>query len=328
MKTRPSTPCAQLARLAVGCVVLATVAAAQAQEPWKPTRPITLVVPYSPGGGIDATARAAAKQLSVVWGQSVVVENLPGADGLIGARRVIEGKPDGYTLLIQVPALLLTKYTPGFSGPDPVTRLEPITVISRASNAVVISGKLPAKTMQEFVQYCKTSTTPCSFATGDTTGKFFSQKLIVEAGIPNAIVVNYKGGGALVADLLSNTVNVAFSGLVPTLPHHKQGTLRIVATTGTKRTATTPDIPTAVEAGLTEYISENWVALFAAKGTPTHIVNGVADAVKDAVRDPDLIKTLAGLSAEPIGSTPTVFRAQLQEEEQRTAVMAKRYPLN
>ena len=327
MKTIISKSRLALAFLSACCVQLGT-SSVQAQGTWKPTRPVIIVVPFSPGGGIDATARAAAKQLSVIWGQSVVVENLPGADGVIGARRVIDSKQDGHTLLIQAPSLLLTKYTPDFSGPDPVTRLEPISIISKASNAIVISGKLGAKTLPEFIQYCRTSATPCSFATGDVTGKFFSQKLIVEAGIPNAILVNYKGGGALLADLMSNVVNVGFSGLYPTLPHHKRGTLKIMATTGLKRTSAVPDIPTALEAGLTEYISENWVALFASKGTPPNIINGVADAVQEAVRDPETVKAIMGLSAEPIGSTTAAFNTQLQDEVQRIAVMAKKYPLN
>ena len=311
----------------IGCIQSTSFNLA-AQIAWKPTKQVTIVVPYSPGGGIDATARAAAKQLSVIWGHPVVVENLPGADGAIGGRRVMESRQDGHTLLIQVPALLLSKYTPGFAGPDPLSRLEPVTVISKASNAVVISGKLQSKSLPEFIHYCKTSLNPCSFATGDTTGKFFMKKFVVEADIPNAIIVNYKGGGALVADLLSNNVNVAFTGLYPTLPHHKIGTMRILVTTGVKRAASTPDVSTAIEAGLPDFVSENWVALFAPKGTPSNIINGVADAVREAVTDPETIKVLVSLSAEPIVLTPAAFQLQLQEEVQRTAIMARKYPLD
>src|SRR5687768_6509057 len=184
MRATSSRTKSALALLMACCAQLGTTGA-EAQATWKPTRPVTFVVPYSVGGGIDATARAAAKQLSVIWGQPVVIENLPGADGIIGARKVITSQQDGYTLLVQVPALLLSKYTPGFSGEDPVPQLEPISIISKSSNALTISGKLAAKTLPEFIQYCKTSPTPCSFATGDTTGKFFLQKFVVEAGIPN-----------------------------------------------------------------------------------------------------------------------------------------------
>jgi len=313
--------------LFMACCAQFGATSAQAQTTWKPTRPVTLIVPYSVGGGIDAAARTAAKQLSVIWGQPVVIENLPGADGVIGARKVIASKQDGYTLLVQVPALLLSKYTPGFSGEDPVSQLEPISIISRSSNALTISGKLAAKTLPEFIQYCKTSPTPCSFATGDTTGKFFLQKFVVEAGIPNAIMVNYKGGGALIGDLLTNTVNMGFTGLFSTLPQQKAGAVKILVTTGRRRTPSTPEIPTAVETGLTDFISENWVSLFAPKGTPDNIVQGVADAVREAVKDPETAKALLGMAAEPVGSTPASFGAELREDEQRTAVMAKKYPL-
>ena len=128
-------------------------AAVQAQTVWKPDRPVALVVPYSPGGGTDATARAVSRQLSVQWGQSVVVENMPGADGLIGTRRVIEARPDGYTLLLQVPSVVLMKYTPGMKGLDPLARLEPVTVVAQAPNAFVVSAKLPVKTLPELFEY-------------------------------------------------------------------------------------------------------------------------------------------------------------------------------
>jgi Tripartite tricarboxylate transporter family receptor len=105
---------------------LLSVVSAQAQVAWKPERTVSFVVPYAPGGGTDATARAGSRQLSVQWSQSVVVENMPGADGLIGTRRVIEARSDGYTLLFQVPSLVLIKYTPGMKGLDPLARLEPI----------------------------------------------------------------------------------------------------------------------------------------------------------------------------------------------------------
>jgi len=313
--------------LLIVCCTQFGIMEAHAEATWTPARPVTLIVPYSVGGGIDATARAAAKQLSVIWGQPVLIENLPGADGMIGARRVIASKQDGYTLLVQVPALLLSKYTPGFSGPDPVAQLEPISIISKSSNALTINGKIAATTLTEFIQHCKTSTTPCSFATGDTTGKFFLQKFVVEAGIPNAIMVNYKGGGALISDLMTNVVNMGFTGLYSTLPQQKVGAVKILVTTGKKRAPSAPEIPTAVESGLTDFISENWVSLFAPKGTPDNIVQSVAEAVREAVKDPETANALLSMSAEPIGSTPAAFTVELRDEEQRTAVMAKKYPL-
>ena len=135
---------------------LLSAASAQAQVVWKPERTVSFVVPYAPGGGTDATARAVSRQLSVQWSQSVVVENMPGADGLIGTRRVMEARPDGYTLLFQVPSLVLMKYTPGMKGLDPLARLEPITAVAQAPNAFVVNAKLPVTTLPELFQYCRT----------------------------------------------------------------------------------------------------------------------------------------------------------------------------
>ncbi len=321
--TRPPTP-AVLA-LAAFC---ALAHAAQAQPVWRPDHPLTLIVPYAAGGGTDATARAVSKQLGVIWNQPVVVENMPGADGLIGTRRVMEARPDGYTLLLQVPSIVVTKYTPGLKGIDPLARLEPVTAVSQSPAAVVVSAKLPVKTFDEFIRYCRAAAQPCSLGTGESTARISAKQLAAEAGLPNLIVVNYRGTGAIVSDMIANNVNMAFTGITAALPHYKAGTLKILATQGPRRAAALPEVPTTAEAGYPQFQSVTWFGLFAPKGTPANVTQGIVAALHEAVKDADVQKTIAAAGAEPVVNAPSEFAAQVRDESERMAALVKRYPLD
>lgn len=321
-------PTAQRARTVIALAAALSLApAAMAQAAWRPDRPVTLVVPYAAGGGTDATARAVSKQLGAIWGQPVVVENMPGADGLIGTRRVMEAKANGYTLLLQVPSIVVTRYQPGLKGIDPLARLEPVTAVSQSPAAVVVSAKLPVKTFGEFIQYCRTAAQPCSLATGEATARVSAKQLAAEAGLPNLIVVNYKGTGAIVTDMISNNVNMAFTGITAALPHYKAGTLKILATQGPKRAAALPEVPTTAEAGYPQFQSVTWFGLFAPKGTPADVTQGIVSALRDAVKDAEVQKTIALAGAEPVVNTPAAFAAQVHDESARMAALVKLYPL-
>lgn len=311
----------------VALAAAALAISAHAQAVWKPTHPVTLVVPYSAGGGTDATARAVAKQLGVLWGQPVVVENMPGADGLIGSRRVMEAKADGHTLLLQVPAIVLTKYMPGLKGIDPLARLTPVTAVSQSAAAIVASAKLPVKTLAELFQFCKAAATPCSLASGESLARISGKQLADEAGIANLITVNYRGTGAIVTDMIANNVNFSFTGITAALPHHKAGTLRILATQGTKRAAALPDVPTTAEAGFPQFRSVTWFGLFAPRETPRAATEGIVAALREAVKDADVQKAIAAAGAEPVVNSPDEFAAQVQHESERLGALVKRYPL-
>ena len=302
-------------------------AQAQAQAAWKPTRPVTIVVPYVAGGGTDATARATAKLLGEQWGQPVLVENLPGADGLIGTRRVTESKPDGHTLLLQTPAIVLTKHAPAFKGIDPLARLVPVTNIAQSPGVIVANGKFPASTLPELISYCKTAATPCSMGTGENVAKLFGRQMQAEA-LPDLIVVNYKGTAAIITDMIANNVNFAVTGVASALPHQKAGTLKIVASQGMRRSSGAPDVRTVIETGLPQYEYTTWFGLFAAKGTPPAVTQGIYAAVHEAMRSPDLQKAIAAAGAEPLVNTPDEFAAQVRKEDERFTALAKRFPLD
>ena len=306
---------------------LLSAASAQAQVAWKPERTVSFVVPYAPGGGTDATARAVSRQLSVQWSQSVVVENMPGADGLIGTRRVMEARPDGYTLLFQVPSLVLMKYTPGMKGLDPLARLEPITAVAQAPNAFVVNAKLPVTTLPELFQFCRTAPKPCSMGAGENIARYSGKRLVAEAGVPELIVINYRGTSAIVPDLIAGNVDFAFTGINAALEYHKAGTLRFVATQGKKRAAALPNVLTTAESGYPQYDSVSWFGLFAPKETSALIVQSIAEAVREAVKNPDVLRSILAAAAEPVANTPVEFAAQVHEEDKKMGELAKLYPL-
>lgn len=318
----------RLLATALAAAALAAPAYALAQTAaWKPDRPVTIVVPYVPGGGTDASARATAKLLGEQWGQPVLVANMPGADGLIGTRKVTEAKPDGYTLLLQTPAIVLTKHAPSFTGTDPLASLVPITNIAQSPGVIVANGKFPATSLPELIKYCKTAATPCSMGTGENVAKLFGQQLKAEA-LPNLIVANYKGTAAIITDMIANNVNFAVTGVASALPHQKAGTLKIVANQGTHRFSGAPEVRTVVETGMPQYEYTTWFGLFAPKGTPPEITRSIYAAVREAMRQPELQKAIASAGAEPLVNTPDEFAAQVRKEDERFTALAKRYPLN
>jgi tripartite-type tricarboxylate transporter receptor subunit TctC len=304
---------------------LGAAAAVQAQTPWKPDKQVTIVVPYSPGGGTDAQSRAVARELQKIWGQTVIVDNTAGADGLIGTRKVIEAKPDGYTLLVQLNSLTLLKHLPTFKGTDPVTQLTPVSAFASLPGVFVASAKLPVKTVAEATRHCKAQ--PCSFGTTENVARLQAQMYKAETGIDNLVVVNYKGGGQLITDLVANNVNVAIMGITAALPHYKSGALRILASAGKKRSPVLPDVPSAEEAGMPAMDEPVWYGIFAPKDTPANIVQGVAAAVREAVKAEDVKKTFAVLGSDAIGNTPAEFAAMVKAEGDRMGALVKRFPI-
>ena len=323
--TQLTRRCALLA-VAAALLCAASPPAALAQQPaWKPTRPVTIIVPYSPGGGTDVMARQLSKELSRRWEQPVNVENYPGADGLIGSRRAIEAKPDGHTLLVQLPSLVLIRHLPNFKGVDPVTQLMPVSAFSVLSGVYVANTAIPGNTLGEVLRHCNTAPKPCSFGTTENTARLRMKMLAVE--IPSMIVVNYKGGGQLITDLMGNSVNVGSMGYTAVIPHMKSGTLKVLMTSGKLRSPVLPDVPTATESGFPQMTGETWYGLFAPLGTPTTITQSVAAAVREALKDPALLKSFAVLGASPIGNTPEEFAKLIREEDEQLTALVRRFPI-
>jgi tripartite-type tricarboxylate transporter receptor subunit TctC len=319
---------ASLRRRAVAALALAAcVPVAAIAADWKPDHPVTLVVPYSPGGGTDAQTRVVAKELQQIWGQPVIVENVPGADGVIGTRKVIDAKPNGLTLLVQLPSLTLIKHLPTFKGIDPLAQLVPVSAFSALPGVVTANAALPVKSMEQLVRYCKSAATPCSVGTTENMARLQARILGEESALPTLVVANYKGGGQMITDLVANNISFAIAGSTAVMPFVKTGALRVVMTMGDKRSAVLPDVPSAIEAGFASFDATTWYGLFAPKGTPAEIQQGIAAAVREAVKSEDVRKSLSTIGAEPVGSTPAEFTAMVQREARRIEAQVKRFPL-
>jgi tripartite-type tricarboxylate transporter receptor subunit TctC len=319
-------PC-MAALSAVAAVAAASLPVGAAAAGWKPDHPVTMVVPYAAGGGTDAQARVVAKELSQLWGQPVVVENLGGADGLIGTRRVIDAKPNGLTLLVQLPSITLIRHLPSFKGTDPVSQLVPVSAFSTLPGVVAANAAMPVATMTEMVRHCKTASPPCSLGTTENMARLQARMLSEESALPNLIVANYKGGGQLITDLVANNISFAISGSTAVLPHVRSGALKVIMTMGNKRSSILPDVPTAIEQGFASFDSTTWYGIFVPKGTPAEIQQGIASALREAAKSEAVRKAFATLGAEPLGNTPAEFAAMVQRDREHADALAKRFPL-
>lgn len=314
-----------LASIAIAVTLVGGLARAQSPAPWKPDRPVTIVVPYSPGGGTDTLARFLSKELARLWGQPVNVENNAGADGLIGTRRVIEAKPDGYTLLVQLPSLTLNSHLPGFKGADPAKQLVPISVFATLSGVLVANAAIPGANALEVMRNCRTAAKPCTLGTTENTARLQGQQLLVD--YPSTIIVNYKGGGQLITDLVGNSLNMALMGYTAVIPHMKSSSLKLLFSAGRTRSPVLPDVPTAAEAGFPQLESETWYGLFAPLATPQPVIDSVAAAIREAVKSEAYLKSVALLGGVPGGNSPAEFAALVRSDGERFAALVRQFPI-
>ncbi|MES2716222.1 MAG: tripartite tricarboxylate transporter substrate binding protein [Pseudomonadota bacterium] len=304
----------------------AAPAAAPAQPAWKPSRTVSLIVPYSPGGGVDAMARQVARELQAQWGQTVLVENVPGAGGLLGTRRVLDAAPDGHTLLVQIPSLLVIRHTPMYKGADPASRLLPVSAYALTAGVYAAHAAVPARNWAELKRHCNAAPKPCSFGTTENIARVRLKML--EAEIPSMIVVNYKGGGQLVNDLIGGNVDIGMMGYTAIAPHVKAGTVKVLMSTGASRSPTLPEVQTTVEAGLPHLVSETWYGLFAPQGTPPAVVMSIAAGVREAVKSEATRTLFASLASTTLSTTPEDFAKLVHDEDLRISALVKKYPLD
>jgi tripartite-type tricarboxylate transporter receptor subunit TctC len=310
-------------RIAVACLLLAAAAPALSQS--YPGKPIRLVVPWPPTGTVDILGRTLGQKLSENLGQSVLVENRAGANGIIGSEAVARSAPDGYTLLVEnitghaINATLQSKMP--F---DSMRDFAHVSLLAWVPNGVVSLPSLPAKTIQELIALAKArpgQLTYASFGIGSSahlTGELFK----IMAGV-DMLHVPYKGGQPAIADVLAGQVSIYIPVLPSVVQLSKANRLRLLAVTGAKRSAAMPDVPTVEESGLPGFEASNWFGLMVAAGTPTDIVSRLnAEALK-ALQTPDLREKLAALGFEVQSSTPQQFTALLRSETEKWAKVVK-----
>ena len=273
-----------------------------------PTRPIRIVVPFSPGGAVDGPTRLIAQELGKRLGQPVVVENKPGAGATIGTDVVAKAPPDGYTLLLasQTNAISATLYR---QLPfDPIEDFTPITLIGREPGVVVVHPSVPARTLQEFIAYVKAHPGKVDYASsGNGSGQHLFAALLASKTGMKMNHVPYRGSGQATTDLLSGVVAMAIPGTAGMVGHIKSGKLRALAVTGAKRSPQLPDVPTVIESGVPGYEAYVWMGLLAPKGTPRPIVERLQHDVVAVLGEDEVKAYMAKAGIEIVGSSSEGF---------------------
>ena len=288
-----------------------------------PTRPITIVVPFPPGGAADLLGRLMADKLAAAFGQPVIVQNKPGATGNIGAELVANAKPDGYTLLsTPPPPLVINKLVLPRLPFDPA-QFVPITVIAGAPNVLVANAKLRADSVSELIALARAQ--PGKLNYGSTgpggTPHLTAEWLKSELGV-QITHVPYTGNAAYAA-LIAGDVDVMFANLADAGPHLRSGKMKPLATAGATRSAALPGTPALAEM-VPGFVSTTWFAVVAPPGTPRAIAERLSAAFNDALRQPDVAARLAEVHFEPIGGSPARTAAFLDEETQRWSTVIRR----
>jgi len=302
--------------IAAALLALAGVAVAQGAYPG---RPVTLVVPFPPGGGTDTGARIVAQKLGAKWGQTVIVENKGGAAGMIGADMVAKAKPDGYTLLMG--NIGTQAINPGLYKKmpyDAATAFVPITLVAELPLAMMVNPAVPAKTAREFIALAKREPGKLSYSSSGAGGApHLAAEMFKEATATFIVHVPYRGGGPAIGDLIAGHVQLSFMTVLEASGHIKAGKLRALAVTGSQRVPALPEVPTLAEAALPGFNSISWIGVLAPAGTPKEIVDKVASDVREVLASDDVKLKLIELGAVPAGTTPAQFQALIASDRKR-----------
>ena len=294
---------------------VALAAAAQACAQSYPTRPVRVVVGFTPGGGVDINARLLAAKLSELLGQQLVVENKPGAGTNIANELVAKSAPDGYTLLFTSPAVAINMSLYRNPPYDALRDFAGVSVFSESTNLLVVPAALPAQSVKDLVAMAKEKPGALNYSSaGQGTTQHLAGELFKLRTGTSIVHVPYKGSAPAMTALIAGDVQLGFINPVAAGPHVASGRLRALAVAGAKRTALFPDVPTMKEAGFPGVEVALWYGLLAPKQTPREIVQALAGAVAKATRDEEVKKRLAADGAVPVGNTPDEFDRQLKED--------------
>jgi tripartite-type tricarboxylate transporter receptor subunit TctC len=290
-----------------------------------PSRPIRIVVPFSPGGAVDGPMRAIAEQLGRRLKQQVIIENKPGAGATIGSESVAKAAPDGYTLLLasQTNAISATLYA-GRLGFNPIDDFAGVSLLGREPGALVVHPSLPVKNVAELVALAKAQPGTLDYASsGNGSGQHLFMAMFASMAGIQLTHVPYKGSGQAVTDLLAGTVPMAVPGAAAMVKHVRAGKLRALATTGVARAAQLPEVPTLAESGFAGYSAYVWMGLLAPKGTPQPIIDKLHAELKATLATPEVVGYMGEAGIEIVGSSPAEMDTYFREERDRWARIVK-----
>jgi len=296
--------------------LLASTMAAIAQPTAYPTKPIRIVVAYTPAGATDILARTIGQKLTEAWGQAVIIDNRPGANGNIGTEYAAKATPDGYTLL------MVTAGTHGINpglyrklGFDAVKDFAPVSLVAMVPNVFVVNNGVPSKDLKEFIAYAKANQGKLNYGSpGNGSTAHLSMELFKSMTGIQMVHVPYKGSAGVLADLIGGQIVVTMDNMPPYVPQVKAGKIRALAVSPARRSPALPDVPTVAEAGVPGYDSGAWFGLVAPANTPKDLVAKLSREIARILKLPDVSARLADLGAESVGGTPEQFSAHIKAE--------------
>lgn len=305
---------ALLALAGLGLTAHAQPAAAE----W-PNKPIRWVVPFPPGGAMDAIARTLGEKAAKSLGQPFVIENKPGAGGNIGADFVAKQPGDGYTMMITSIGMATNKPLYGKLSYDPVKDFAPVSLLAVVPNVLVTNATQPdVKNVKDVIAAARSAPGKLTYASaGNGTSIHLAGEVFTSLANVDMLHIPYKGSGPAVADLLGGQINYMFDSITSARPHIQSGKLRALGVTTAKRSSTLPEVPTLAEAGVPGYEVSPWFAVFMPASTPKAIVGKLNKALLAAMKDPDVVKRFETIGAEPVGSTPDELAKHLARESER-----------
>jgi tripartite-type tricarboxylate transporter receptor subunit TctC len=302
--------------------LLASAGAASAQT--YPGKPIRIVVGFAPGGPADVMARLIGQRMTAMLGQSIVVDNRPGAGGTIGARATAESEPDGYTLLLgNTSTLIIGPLIYRSAGYDPAKSFAPVALLGTTSNLLIVHPALPVRSVQELIALARAQPGKLNYASAGIgtpphlIGEMFKQRLGLDV-----VHVPYKGGGPSLQAVVAGEAQLSFENPASSLPQVQAGNVRALAVTSASRSPQTPELPTMIEAGVPDFTSVSFTGVVAPAGTPTAIVERLNAVINETLAAPEVAAALARLAVEARGSAPAEFAAFLAQERSKwTAVV-------
>jgi tripartite-type tricarboxylate transporter receptor subunit TctC len=289
-----------------------------------PSKPISLVVPFPPGGTTDVLARALGEKLTQSLGQTVIVENKPGAGATLGADYVVKSKPDGYTLLVGAVHHTIASSVYKKLPYDFQKDLAPITTIALVPNVLVVNASTPVKTVADLVKLAKAEPGKLTYGSnGNGTAQHLIGTQFQNMTGTEINHIPYKGSGPLASDLIGGQITMSFDTITPVLPHIKAGKLRPLAVTTARRSAALPDVPTLEEAGLKGFNIGTWFGVLAPAATPKDIVARLNTEMVKVIQSPEFRKRMDEIGAEPIGNSADQMAQQIKGETEKFAKLVK-----
>ena len=283
-----------------------------------------MIIPYPPGGPTDILGRIVAQNLTEKLGQQVVVENKPGASGMIGADLVAKAPPDGYTLLANASIHVINPSLYKNPTYDAIKDFTPVSLIADVPLVLVVAPELPVKSVKDLIALAKSSSGKLNFASsGNAAAPHLAGEAFKIATGVDMQHVPYKGSGPALTDLMGGQVQLMFDSLPSSISHVKSGKLRAIAVTTAKRSSALPNVPTIAESGVPGFDISTWYGIWAPAGTPKEIVSKLSGEIAKIVKIPDVRERLAGLGAEPVGNSPDEFAAYCRSELAKWAKIVK-----